>query len=260
MQRFESDKEYLESWSEELTAKANRVRQLIGNKHWLTDGHHKEVIVREFLCRYLPTTLEIGSGFIKYPKGCSTEIDVLISDYSRHPAFFNEGGIQILPPSSVVAYIEMKSTYKPAVLTKALKAISKIQQGLTCTEKEIWRCICFATIDSSFEEFHKTVIAQIENHIVMICKKSEGAMIISQLPTCIASFESYIVFIREDTIKNSITLNFFDFGRLSISIAFSDLFEEIRSHFGNNNEGELSALLMDIPNNNYFKYEININD
>lgn len=61
MSVHENDLEYLESWSNELIARASRVRQLIGSRHWLSDGHHKEMLVREFLKRYLPVTLEIGS-------------------------------------------------------------------------------------------------------------------------------------------------------------------------------------------------------
>jgi len=34
---------YLCSWSDELVSRANRVRMLIGDAHWLSDGHHKEL-------------------------------------------------------------------------------------------------------------------------------------------------------------------------------------------------------------------------
>jgi len=38
---------YLGSWAAELGARQNRVRMLIGDAHWLSDGHHKEAILRE---------------------------------------------------------------------------------------------------------------------------------------------------------------------------------------------------------------------
>lgn len=73
----------LESWSDELLSRASRVRNLIGDAHWLSDGHHKEELVRAYLVRHLPKAYRISRGFI-----CSTdaktrvspEIDVLITD------------------------------------------------------------------------------------------------------------------------------------------------------------------------------------
>lgn len=261
MSNHESYIAYLKSWSEELTARANRVRQLIGGRHWLTDGHHKEVIVREFLKRYLPVSLEIGSGFIKSKDGntCSPEIDILISDSSKHPAYFNEGGIQILPPSSAVAYIEMKSTFSASSLFKAIEAVSNTQLSLGDESANIWRCICFTSVDSDFTSFSKTVIEQFKKHVADLSSNSSHE-VIKMLPTCIASFGSYIVFIRENIEGNSIVLTFFEFEALSAAIAFSDLFEHIRNHFGHIGVGELSALVENLQNLQYAKHEVNINN
>src|SRR4051794_17511886 len=40
---------YLVSLAEELYAQANRVRDLIGDAHWLSDGHHKEYLLIDLL-------------------------------------------------------------------------------------------------------------------------------------------------------------------------------------------------------------------
>lgn len=257
MSKYESDIAYLESWSEELTARANRVRQLIGDRHWLTDGHHKEVIVREFLVRYLPSFLEIGSGFIKSRDGscCSPEIDILISDWSKHPAYFNEGGIQIIPPSSAVAYIEMKSNFSSSSLSNAIQGISNSQ--LSLDGADIWRCICFASVEPDHTSFADTLCNVIRRFIDDLGIDTTSK-VIQRLPTCISSFESYVVFIRENQDNNSIVLKFFDFGKLSSPIIFSDLFEYVRCHFGHTGTGELSDLVMDLPNNEYFKRELPI--
>jgi hypothetical protein len=49
---------YLKSIADELTVQANRVRDLIGNAHWLSDGHHKEYLLTALLQRHLPSGLE----------------------------------------------------------------------------------------------------------------------------------------------------------------------------------------------------------
>lgn len=261
MSDYENHLEYLESWSAELGARANRVRQLIGDRHWLTDGHHKEVIVREFLARYLPAQLEIGSGFIKPLSGdeCSPEIDILISDNLKHPAYFNEGGIQILPPSSAVAYIEMKSTFTSTNLSKALNALSNTQSCLIGVNDYIWRCICFVTVEREIESFMQTVCAELQDFITELTF-DDATKIIQRLPTCISSFDSYVVFLKENKTNNSIVLNVFEFEKLSASVAFSDLFEYIRNYFGNKGDGELADLVNNLPNKNYIQHEIKLNE
>lgn len=261
MRNHESDREYLESWSDELIARASRVRQLIGDRHWLTDGHHKEVIVREFLTRYLPTTLDIGSGFIKSLDGgsCSPEVDILISDCSKHPAYFNEGGIQILSPSSTIAYLEMKSSFGSSSLCKALSAVSNTQLSLKEHKNKVWRGICFATVDKKYPSFQKTVHEKL-TELISSLEFNTAQEVIERLPTCISSFESYLVFISKNDSKNSVCLNYFDLNKLSISVTFIDLFEHVRSHFGNNQLGELSEIVESLPSNGHNQLTININN
>jgi hypothetical protein len=102
----------LKSWSDELNARADRVRSLIGDHHWLSDGHHKEYVVREFLARHLPGRITVSRGFIKPPDreiSPSREIDIMLSDFSLHPPWFNEGGVVIAPPTAVAAQLQVKT-------------------------------------------------------------------------------------------------------------------------------------------------------
>ena len=106
---------YLESWGLELTARQNRVRLLIGDAHWLSDGHHKEAILREFLQRYLPSEVVCSTGFIRAAtpeKRCSPEVDILVYSGRVHLPYFSEGGISIVDPASVLANIEVKSSFR----------------------------------------------------------------------------------------------------------------------------------------------------
>jgi len=119
---------YLQSWSLELEARASRVRQLIGDAHWLSDGHHKEELLRDFLARYLPRELSTSRGFVKSTislDACSPEVDILIADASRNPPLFSEGGLQIVDTSAVLAFLEVKTRYSKPKLKEALLSTAR---------------------------------------------------------------------------------------------------------------------------------------
>ena len=74
---------YLSSLAKELSSSSDRVRDLIGNAHWLTDGHHKEHLLRSVLARHLPSGMVAARGFVLDPSSegvCSTEQDILVVD------------------------------------------------------------------------------------------------------------------------------------------------------------------------------------
>ena len=70
----------LESWSGELSARANRIRLLIGDAHWLSDGMHKEQILEDFIATRLPDGMGTGHGFLLDLRAdlCSNEIDLFV--------------------------------------------------------------------------------------------------------------------------------------------------------------------------------------
>jgi hypothetical protein len=109
-----------EDFSQELNAVKNRIRNLIGDAHWPTDGIWKESFLRSILRRYLPLSWTIGSGFIVTPKGTSKQIDILICD-DQAPIFFRDGDFIIATRECVRAVIEVKTK---------LSSISKITQSL----------------------------------------------------------------------------------------------------------------------------------
>ena len=230
---------YLESWAEELNARAARVRQLIGDKHWGTDGRHKEVIVREFLNRYLPKELSVGSGFVKSlsTDQCSPEIDVLVSDNLLHPPFFNEGEIQIVPSSAIVAMIEVKSTYSSSALRSALSAVSRTR--LVVNKDNFWSSVCFAMIDVSIESYINTL----EHEISKIVSKNQFDDPSNTFPNCISSFDKFISFIRVNSDERIIVVRVFDWGKLCAACFFTDLFEHALAHMGKKVIGELALFI-----------------
>lgn len=99
---------YHQSIADELKATQNRVRNLIGNRHWQTDGEHKESILRTVLRARLPSSLLVGRGFVCFREGPSTQIDILITDANK-PTLFKDGDLVIVTPDCVKAVIEVKT-------------------------------------------------------------------------------------------------------------------------------------------------------
>lgn len=257
MQTYESNIEYLESWSDELLSRANRIRHLIGSKHWLTDGHHKEAIIREFLKRYLPKSLEVSTGFIKCNKKntCSPEIDILISDWSKHPCYLNEGGVQIVAPSSCVGYIEVKTRFTSTNFKKALACIYGSQ--LLVENETVWRCIVFVEIEESFNSYCDKLRFYVEE-LIKSKNVNTSQHAVNILPNCITSFGSFVAFIKKS--GDSLAINIFDFAKASPAVSFCDFFEHVRYCYGGKGSGDMADIVESLPHNNFRKEMIRFGD
>lgn len=117
--------QYFKNLSLELRAVQNRMRGLIGDKHWPSDGAWKESVLRTVLRSHLPKSLNVGSGFILTSAGPSTQIDILIYDDSA-PLFFRDGDFVVIPPDSVRAVIEVKTKLTKTGLKTALHKLDSI--------------------------------------------------------------------------------------------------------------------------------------
>lgn len=238
---------YLESWTMELYARADRVRQLIGDAHWLSDGHHKESIIREFLQRYMPNNFTVSRGFIRSVSSnvCSPEIDILISNYAIHPPFFFEGDLQIIPPSSVVAHIEVKTAFNRTNLDSSIENIlsaKKILNKYGAIEKT-WSSIFFFDIPDTRtpESILKTMRDSLESAEVKI--KEEGDYSICDLlPTCLVVFSRYIIFVRKKS-DSEVDLCLFELNKYSFPCAIADLFGVMRLVSGGPLIGELDDII-----------------
>ncbi|HHI87436.1 MAG TPA: hypothetical protein ENK03_00645, partial [Candidatus Cloacimonetes bacterium] len=57
-------KAFQKSITDELLIVKDRVRKLIGNAHWVTDGRHKESVLKDVIKRFLPKNISVGTGFV----------------------------------------------------------------------------------------------------------------------------------------------------------------------------------------------------
>jgi len=86
------DTSYFKSLTLELASLKNRVRNFINDRHWQTDGEWKESVLRSFLRRNLPSSVEIGRGFVISKDKTSQQIDILIYDADK-PTLFRDGAL-----------------------------------------------------------------------------------------------------------------------------------------------------------------------
>lgn len=106
-------RKYLSSLADELLSQADRVRNLIGSRHWLSDGQHKEAILVSVLERHLPAGVLARRGFIVNPDDpdrISREQDVIVVDTSAEAPVFARGDFVVALSSCVLATISVKTT------------------------------------------------------------------------------------------------------------------------------------------------------
>lgn len=100
---------YFESLSDELETLQNRVRLLIHDAHWPTDGEWKESVLRSVLRRSAPQSVTVGRGFVVEHGWCSSQIDVLLYDNTL-PILYKDGDLVFITPSSCRAIVEVKTS------------------------------------------------------------------------------------------------------------------------------------------------------
>jgi hypothetical protein len=127
---------YFKSLADELAAQAQRVRHLIGDSHWLSDGHHKEYLLSTLLGRHLPAGVLLSRGFVVDPHNSaaiSHEQDLLLVDATTEGCLFDQGGLIVALARSVLATISVKSRLtKPTLLEAAanLRSAAVLASGV----------------------------------------------------------------------------------------------------------------------------------
>jgi len=118
-------RDFQKSITLELDNLKNRVRNLIKDKHWQSDGEFKEAILKNVLNRSLPSNLSIGTGFIinSETKCLSTQIDLIIYE-NEYPPLFLEGDFVLLESDGVKGIIEVKTRLNNSEIVKALKKLN----------------------------------------------------------------------------------------------------------------------------------------
>lgn len=255
--RHNNYQSYLQSWTEEIKSREDRVRSLIGDAHWLSDGNHKEYLLREFFNRYMPDSVTIGHGFIRSLESeCSNEVDILISGRAMLPPYFNEGGLQIVPPENVLATIEVKTKFGSVELKQSLDRMFKnselfIGSGLTVSP---WQSAIFYNSDRGYESILNSIERElrriIENNTSVYNKDNMRDHAVRPMPTCLVIIEKCIVMFSYSVDSCEVNISLYEAEGLSFSMACVDLFSYISSVMSHENMPtplEISNSLISYP-------------
>lgn len=257
----------LESWADELLSRALRVRNLIGDAHWLSDGHHKEELVREYLVRHLPQSLRVSRGFV-----CSTdpatrvspEVDVLITDQESELPWFAEGGLIIVPPSAACGQIHVKTELKSKEITDVLEAIFN-----TCESCEpqrdpshIWSgAIFFAHSEcESDDDYSRVFSAALTKYLGHQSDRRRKLY----LPDCIAIVDGPVITTEKARCEGSETqveaIRMFTCGRLSVAVLLNHFYDALIERGRNlRKRGEWTQLIQEKSYRVIFEQALNEN-
>jgi hypothetical protein len=217
----------LNSWAEELHVRANRVRQLIGAAHWLSDGHHKEYILAEFFARHLPAGLTVGRGFVRPPDPempVSREIDILITDPSIHPPWFREGGLTIAPPECVAGQIHVKTGFGHGEISDVIGGISETARlcMLGASQSHVWGGAFFYR-----QDIHADAIGRTLRHILN-ARLKEGVEF-ECLQCCLAVCGGLVVLIRRSPTNEELRIRVLKTGGVSAAILVAGFCDHLRA-------------------------------
>src|SRR5437867_11508345 len=115
---------YFQSLTAEVDALKDRVRYLIEDRHWQTDGEWKESVIRQVLRRHLPQSVSVSRGFVVTANATSRQIDVLIVDSSK-PVLFRDGDLVFVTPDAVLGVLEVKSRATPTVVSDVAMTLAE---------------------------------------------------------------------------------------------------------------------------------------
>jgi hypothetical protein len=124
---------FLRSWSDQLHSASDQVRHLIGDRHWLSDGRHKERLLADFLSAHLPAVCSVAGGFvfpILKPGNVSREVDILVTDKQRSAALLASRDLVIVPPSGLVAHVHVKSDLTKQTFDDALGTAETVMKTI----------------------------------------------------------------------------------------------------------------------------------
>lgn len=125
---------YYKYIGDDICSSKNRIRFLMNDPHYLTDGELKESVLRHVIRRYTPEHIKIARGFIHNGEICSNQVDILVYD-SKYPVLFKEGDLVFVTPDSVRAVIEVKTRQSITDLRETLLTLNRIAElvaGINC--------------------------------------------------------------------------------------------------------------------------------
>lgn len=99
-------------------------------KHAVTKGTERELVVKEFLSKFLPSVYAITDGeVIDIYDNRSNQLDIIIYDQSKNFPV-TSGGSSIIPAEALLASIEVKSILNQKAIISSLESAKKLKKNL----------------------------------------------------------------------------------------------------------------------------------
>jgi hypothetical protein len=120
-----------------------------GAAHRGEDGRYVESLVRSYLRKVLPTSLEVTSGFILRPAvktgdngrerrgekdSHSTQLDIIVYDSANYPVFQRFADNVIVPPEGVLAIVSVKKHLRPRDVVAECTVLRSAAQLCRCLD------------------------------------------------------------------------------------------------------------------------------
>lgn len=137
---------FLQSLNNELVSQASRVRNLIGDAHWLSDGQHKESLISGVVSRFIPDSYKVSSGFginTSTISELSKELDVTILDQKYDSPILDQFGFSVAAFESIAGVISVKSALTKKSLLDSIENLASVA-GPT-KHLEVSRRCCLTT-------------------------------------------------------------------------------------------------------------------
>lgn len=127
-----------------LKARMNLVRRLIGDAHWLSDGYHKEELIKEAVRPLISAHIEIQRGFVvDIEMVCSTELDIIFVDPNKGPLWYKSPGLIISQPKAVVAVMHIKTEAGTKEIISAIDSANRLRNMYPPKQQPIQILYCF---------------------------------------------------------------------------------------------------------------------
>jgi hypothetical protein len=129
--------EYYSSQAELMLTQYKNINRLLGPTHdYTAPGDFCEILLRDFLRKFLPSSLSADKGFFygrATLEGEDThcpEIDILIHDSQQYRPIFRMGDFVIVQPQAVRGMIQVKRTVSDGQVRKGVKNVVRAKQHL----------------------------------------------------------------------------------------------------------------------------------
>jgi hypothetical protein len=150
----------------------DRVRNLIADSHWPSDGRYKEEVLQSVIERHLPKNFNIGSGFVSFPKkfgndyDTSHQTDIIIYE-SAKPVLFKGSQFVVVTPDTVQCLIEVKTKFSSGEMESVIEKLSRdIAEIRNDRRSEVFTGVYFYNSNvADKEELGKTILELLQQKI-----------------------------------------------------------------------------------------------